>query len=162
MTEKPYLIKKYSSRRLYDVEAGAFITLADLCALIRDSRRIKAVDAKGKDITRTVLLQILAEQEEGEQPLLSIEVLHEMVRMYGNVMRSSFMRFLEEGLSGLLGQQKALQGGVQEAMRRGTKAAMSQLLEQQTALWKNSQDLDFGLFAKPETKPDKTVRKRRR
>ncbi len=162
MTEKPYLIKKYSSRRLYDVEAGAFITLADLCALIRDGRRIKAVDAKGKDITRTVLLQILAEQEEGEQPLLSIEVLHEMVRMYGNVMRSSFMRFLEEGLSGLLGQQKALQGGVQEAMRRGTKAAMSQLLEQQTALWKNSQDLVFGLFAKPETKPDKTVRKRRR
>ncbi|GAC1624097.1 MAG: hypothetical protein NVS9B10_09680 [Nevskia sp.] len=147
MAEQPYLIKKYSSRRLYDVAAGGFITLADLYALIRSGRRIKAVDAKGRDITRSVLLQILAEQEESGQPLLSVEVLHEMVRMYGSVMQSLFMRFLDAGVVDLLRQQQLLQGGVQAALKRGTTAAMAQLLENQTALWQSSQKLMVGLLS---------------
>ena len=142
----PYLIKKYSSRRLYDVAAGGFITLADLYALIRSGQRIKAVDAKGRDITRSVLLQILADQEESGQPLLSVDVLHEMVRMYGSVMQSLFMRFLDAGVIDLLRQQKALHGGIQAAMKRGTTAAMTQMIENQAALWKSSQNLVTGLL----------------
>lgn len=146
MSDTPYLIKKYTSRRLYDVAAGRFLTLDDLYALIRDGRRIKAVDAAGKDITRSVLLQVLADREESGQPLLSTDALHDMVRMYGEVTQSLFTRFMDEGLASLVRQQQALQGNLQETLRRSTAAAMGQVLEQQGALLKSGQDLVLGLL----------------
>jgi polyhydroxyalkanoate synthesis repressor PhaR len=157
---EPYLIKKYSSRRLYDVSAGRFVTLAELFALIRGGRRIKAIDSQGRDITRSLLLQVLAEQEEGrDPPLLSAEVLHEMVRMYGDVMQALFARFLDQGLAGLIRQQQQLRSGMQEALQRSTAAAVSQVYEQQTALWKSGRRLIGGLLrgakdAEPEPPPE--------
>lgn len=146
MSDAPYLIKKYSSRRLYDVAAGRFLTLDDLYALIRDGRRIKAIDAGGADITRSVLLQVLADREESGQPLLSTDVLHDMVRMYGDVTQSLFTRFMDEGLATLVRQQQALQGSLQDTLRRSTAAAMGQVLEQQGALLKSGQELVLGLL----------------
>lgn len=142
--DAPYLIKKYSSRRLYDVAAGRFVTLDELYSLIREGRRIKAVDAKGQDITRAVLMQILAEREEDGQPLLSIDVLHEMVRMYDDVMQSLFVRFIEEGVGDLLRQQRSWQSGMQQALQRGTTAAMGELFSQQKKLWDVSQNALLG------------------
>lgn len=160
MASTPYLIKKYSSRRLYDVAAGRFLTLDDLYALIRDGRRIKAVDAKGADITRSVLLQVLAEREESGQPLLSTEALHDMVRMYGEVTQSLFTRFMDEGLASLVRQQQALHGRLQETVQRSTSAAMGQVLAQQGALLKSGQDLVLGLLrgkaAAAAPAPDRT------
>lgn len=142
----PRLIKKYSSRRLYDVAEGRFVTLAELFELIRSGNRIKAMDSQGRDITRSILLQVLAEQEEGrDPPLLSVEVLHEMVGMYGNVMQSVFARFIDEGMAGLIRQQSRLRHKLESVVERSTSAAFSGLMDPQTGLWSAGQRLVSGL-----------------
>lgn len=145
MAEAPYQIKKYSSRRLYDVAAARFLTLDDLYALIRDGRRIQAIDAAGRDITRSVLLQVLAEREENGEPLLSTDTLHQLVQLYGSVMHSAFLRFMDEGLSDLLAQQVLLQGGLRKSLKRGGKAA-AQVFAQQSAMFDASKQLVRGLL----------------
>lgn len=151
MVEAPYLIKKYSSRRLYDVAAARFLTLDDLYALIRDGRRIQAIDAQGRDITRSVLLQVLAEREENGEPLLSTDTLHRLVRLYGSVMHSAFLHFMDEGLSDLLAQQSLIQGGLRSSLKRGGGAA-AQVFAQQSAMFDASKDLVRGLFSFGERK----------
>ncbi|MBA4285680.1 MAG: hypothetical protein C0434_09145 [Xanthomonadaceae bacterium] len=146
MVEAPYLIKKYSSRRLYDVAAARFLTLDDLYLLIRDGRRIQAIDAEGRDITRTVLLQVLAEREENGEPLLSTDTLHRLVQLYGSVMHSAFLRFMDEGLADLLAQQALIQGGLRKSLKRGGQAA-AQVFAQQSAMFDASKQLVRGLLS---------------
>jgi polyhydroxyalkanoate synthesis repressor PhaR len=163
---EPYLIKKYSSRRLYDVAAGGFLTIGDVDRLIRQGRRIKVVDAKGKDATRGVLLQILTEREEGGEPLLSVDLLHEMVRLYGNAMQGPFGRFLEEGMAVLRTQREAWQEAMPDAFRQGTSGIFGRLMQQQASWWKAAQDawLGSGDEQEPPTPPTAKPppRKRRR
>lgn len=76
------LIKKYPNRRLYDTRASSFVTLADIESLVFRGEDFLIADAKsGEDLTRSVLLQIVLE-EEGEQPMLSSELLARMIRMH--------------------------------------------------------------------------------
>ena len=76
------LIKKYANRRLYDATASRHVTLDDLRKLIIDGAQIKVIDDKtGDDITRSVLLQIVAEQEHFGKPILSAHLLHSIVRL---------------------------------------------------------------------------------
>lgn len=143
---EPFLVKRYSSRRLYDVTGGRFVTLAELDRLIRSGRTIRVVDAKGHDITRSVLLQILMEREEGGEPLLSAEVLHELVRLYGNVMQGPFGRYLQDGLGLLRKQREAWQEALPDTFRGATASAMQHFLDQQMNLWKQSQDSFLSAF----------------
>lgn len=160
--DEPVLIRKYSSRRLYDPAAGRFVTLDDLYELIRRGRHIKAVDAGGRDITRSILLQVLADREERGRPLLSTRVLHEMVRLYGDATHSLFERFLEEGIEALLRQQAVWRSGVEEAMTRGTSAAMARLFEQNLDLWRKSGEIVFGKPPEPpEAAPPRRTRRRK-
>lgn len=144
---EPFLVKRYSSRRLYDVTGGRFVTLAELDRLIRSGRTIRVVDSKGHDITRSVLLQILMEREEGGEPLLSAEVLHELVRLYGNVMQGPFGRYLQDGLALLRKQREAWQEALPETFRGATASAMQHFLDQQMNLWKQSQDSFLAAFS---------------
>lgn len=137
MQEAPYLIKKYSSRRLYDVAEGSFVTVQDVDRLIRRGNTIKVVDAKGKDATRAILLQILTEREEGGEPLLSNEVLHEMVRMYGNVMHGPFGEYLEEGIAAMRKQRQLWQNSMPAAFKKEAQGAFDTLLQLQSS-WVNT------------------------
>lgn len=140
----PYLIKKYSSRRLYDVKNGEFLTLADVDRLIRRGERIRVTGAKGKDETRSVLLQLLAEREAGGEPLLSEDVLHDMVRLYGNVMHGAFGQYMEDGLAILRRQQEAWKDQLPDAFKQATHGVMQTLLEQQSKWWQATQDAWLG------------------
>jgi len=132
---EPYLIRKYSSRRLYDVAGGRFLTLDDIYRLVREGRRVQAVDSQGRDITRSILLQVLAEREDSEHPLLSAEVLHEMMQLYGHGLQSLFERFMAEGIGALLRQQDLWRHGLQTALSEGAGAALRGLMEQQAQWW---------------------------
>ncbi|MGH8278323.1 MAG: polyhydroxyalkanoate synthesis repressor PhaR [Gammaproteobacteria bacterium] len=151
---EPYLVKRYSSRRLYDVAAGHFVTLAELDRVIRGGRDIRVVDSKGKDITRSVLLQILTEREASGEPLLSVEVLHEMVRLYGNVMQGPFGRYLQDGMALLQKQRETWQKALPNAFRGAASSAMERLVNQQMNLWKQSQQSFLEAFGQqaPQTK----------
>lgn len=101
MTDNPLrLIKKYPNRRLYDTEVSSYITLEDVKKLVISNVPFRIVDARSQeDLTHSTLLQIIAEQEEQGTPLLSTNVLHQMIKTYGNSMQGFMSQFMDEALS---------------------------------------------------------------
>lgn len=93
------IIKKYPNRRLYDTATSSYITLVDVKQLILEFAQIKVIDAKTEeDITRTILLQIVLEEETGVEPLFSADVLLQFIRFYGHASQSLMGPFLERNL----------------------------------------------------------------
>ncbi len=94
-TEKPLLIKRYASRRLYNTETSDYVTLEDIAGFIRDGRDVQIVDLKsGDDLTRQYLLQIIAEHEAKGESVLPINLLTDLVRSYTSQAGSSVPQFL--------------------------------------------------------------------
>jgi polyhydroxyalkanoate synthesis repressor PhaR len=99
MTEPVRLIKKYPNRRLYDTKTSAYITLSDVKELVLNSEAFKVVDAKlGDDLTRSILLQIILEEESGGMPMFSSELLAGFVRFYGSAMQGMLGKYLENNM----------------------------------------------------------------
>ncbi len=95
MTEKPLLIKRYASRRLYNTETSDYVTLEDIAGFIREGRDVQIVDLKsGDDLTRQYLLQIVAEHESKGESVLPINVLTDLVRSYTTQATSAVPAFL--------------------------------------------------------------------
>ena len=94
-TEKPLLIKRYASRRLYNTETSDYVTLEDIAGFIRAGREVQIIDLKsGDDLTRQYLLQIVAEHESKGQSVLPVAVLTDLVRSYATGMQSVMPQFL--------------------------------------------------------------------
>jgi len=107
------LIKKYANRRLYDASQSRHITLDDIRGLIVKGEKLKVVEDKtGHDITRHILLQVIAEQEQFGRPILSTKVLEAIIRFYGNAMQGLLASFLEKSIETFLKQQEALQAQI--------------------------------------------------
>ena len=103
------LIKKYANRRLYDSHSSEYITLADLKNLIVAGERVRVIDAKSKqDISREVLLQLVAEQEALGRPILNEAILTALIRFYGHPMQQVATGYLEAALGQLQEQQRQL------------------------------------------------------
>jgi polyhydroxyalkanoate synthesis repressor PhaR len=94
-TDKPLLIKRYASRRLYNTETSDYVTLEDIAGFIRAGREVQIIDLKsGDDLTRQYLLQIVAEHESKGQSVLPVDVLTDLVRSYATGMQSVMPQFL--------------------------------------------------------------------
>ncbi|MFN4099399.1 MAG: polyhydroxyalkanoate synthesis repressor PhaR [Pararhodobacter sp.] len=94
-TEKPLLIKRYASRRLYNTESSDYVTLEDIAGFIRAGREVQIVDLKtGDDLTRQYLLQIVAEHESRGENVLPLDVLTDLVRSYTAQAQSVVPQFL--------------------------------------------------------------------
>ena len=92
---KERLIKKYANRRLYDASISKHVTLADIRQLIVDGEKIRVIEDKtSEDITRLILLQVIAEQEQFGQPILSTHLLESIIRFYGGPMQDFMSRYL--------------------------------------------------------------------
>ena len=104
-------LKKYPNRRLYDTAESCFITLADVKRLVLDREDFIVHDSKtGQDLTRSVLMQIIAEAEEqGGETLLSHQVLQDLIRLYGSGMDGILSQYLEQSMAAFLEQQDSLQ-----------------------------------------------------
>ncbi len=114
MSASTRVIRKYANRRLYDTETSQSITLQDVRELIGAGVSIQVVEAKtGRDVTRSVLLQIVADQEMLGRPVLSDEFLEAMIRVNSNPMRSLARDYLEKVMTHLESQQ----GSVEKAWR---------------------------------------------
>ncbi|SLN17078.1 PHB/PHA accumulation regulator DNA-binding domain protein [Pseudoruegeria aquimaris] len=93
--DKPLLIKRYASRRLYNTETSDYVTLEDIASFIREGREVQIIDLKsGDDLTRQYLLQIIAEHESRGENVLPINVLTDLVRSYTNQAQSFVPDFL--------------------------------------------------------------------
>lgn len=94
-TDKPLLIKRYASRRLYNTETSDYVTLEDIAGFIRQGREVQIVDLKsGDDLTRQYLLQIVAEHESKGESVLPVDVLTDLVRSYTSGVQSIVPQFL--------------------------------------------------------------------
>lgn len=105
-----HLIRKYSNRRLYDTATSRHVTLADLRQLIIDGGKIRVVDDKSaRDLTRSVLLQIICEQEQSGAPVLGSELLEMIIRFHGRPMQALVSRSLEQAMASMVRQQESMQ-----------------------------------------------------
>src|ERR1700742_3422214 len=104
---EPVTIKKYANRRLYNTGTSAYVTLEDLASMVKTGDDFVVYDAKsGEDITRSVLTQIIFEQENKEgQNLLPITFLRQLIRFYGDSMQMMVPRFLEASIDSLTKEQ---------------------------------------------------------
>ena len=115
--EEPITIKKYANRRLYNTGTSTYVTLEDLAAMVKDGEDFLVYDAKtGEDITRSVLAQIIFEQENKEgQNLLPVAFLRQLIRFYGDSMQNLVPRFLEMSMSSLTKEQEKMREQVAQA-----------------------------------------------
>ena len=125
------LIKKYANRRLYDAAQSRHITLDDIRALIVKGEKIRVVEDKtGHDITRHILLQVIAEQEQFGRPILSTKVLEAIIRFYGNAMQGFLAGFLEKSVETFLSQQEAVQAQISKIVSSTPLATVADITRQ--------------------------------
>ena len=93
------ILKKYPNRRLYDTQLSSYITLADVKAMVLTGEHFEVRDAKtGDDLTRSILLQIILEEETGGVPIFSASMLSQLIRFYGHSMQGMMGSYLEKNL----------------------------------------------------------------
>lgn len=125
------LIKKYANRRLYDASQSRHITLDDIRGLIFKGEKVRVVEDKtGQDITRHILLQVIAEQEQFGRPILSTPVLEAIIRFYGNSLQGLLGVFLEKSVEGFLRQQEALQAQIAKIVAHTPLASVADVTRQ--------------------------------
>lgn len=137
---KPRIIRKYANRRLYDTKASRHINKEDVRKLIASGHEVRIVDeGSGDDITRSVLLQLVAEQELGGQPVLSDQMLTQFIRFYDHPLQGVLGSYLQQSFESFLQQQSTLQEQMQEMMRSGPFAVMKDVARQNMEAWQAMQ-----------------------
>ncbi|TFH88687.1 polyhydroxyalkanoate synthesis repressor PhaR [Billgrantia azerbaijanica] len=136
------VIRKYANRRLYDTQQSRYVTLEDLRRLILDEIPFRVEDAKsGEDLTRTILLSIIIEQEQeadGEAEVFSNDLLAQFIRVYDMAQPLPLARYLEQGTRLMLEQQKHMQDQWQQAMRHSPMELMRELAEENMRFWQQT------------------------
>lgn len=148
------LIKKYANRRLYDAAQSRHITIDDIRNMVIAGTRVKVIEDKtNEDITRLVLLQVIADQEQFGRPLLSTSLLESMIRFYGNSMQSFFSAYLEKSVETFIRQQEVMQAQMTRTMSNGAPqnqmGALAELTRQNLELWTKMQETMMAAFAPP-------------
>ena len=137
---KTRVIKKYANRRLYDTEESRYVALEDIRQLVMDGRSFRVVDAQGgADITRGVLLQIIAEQEEKGQPILSTRLLEQLIRYYGDNLQAFVGAYLEKSMDFFVRQQQSLQEQMESLLRAAPSSVWTEMAERNLSVWRDMQ-----------------------
>ena len=126
--KQPTVIKKYANRRLYHTGTSTYVTLEDLAGMVRKGEDFVVYDAKsGEEITRSVLAQIIFEQENKEGPnLLPVTVLRQLIRFYGDSMQALVPSYLEFSMDNLSQEQQKLREQMAQAFGPGAFQAMEE------------------------------------
>lgn len=138
---EPRVIKKYPNRRLYDTVESRYITLADVRRLVLDKVDFVVIDKKSQDdITRSILLQVISEQEHNGEPLMSQDFLSQVIRSYGGAMQSMVGSYLEQSLKLFQTQQQQMRENMREVMGNDPITAMTTLTQRNLERWRAIQD----------------------
>lgn len=121
------IIKKYANRRLYNTQSSSYITLDYLAKLTRDGRNFKVIDAKsGADITRSILTQIIMEEESNGKQMLPVGFLREIIAMYGNSMQSMMPQYLEASMEAFRDNQEKFQSAMKGSIANSRSCRIDQ------------------------------------
>lgn len=138
------IIKKYPNRRLYDTKISSYVTLEDLRELLMADEAFVVVDAKtGDDLTRVVLLQIIADCESQGEPMFSTEMLSQMVRFYGNAMQGMVRTYMDEAMNLFFEQQRQFQKQIGQTTGQNPWSMMQGLTEMNNRYWQQAQESFF-------------------
>ena len=137
-TEGPVVIKKYANRRLYNTQTSSYVTLDHLAAMVKEGTEFEVQDARtGDDITRSVLTQIIFEEEAKGQSLLPIKFLRQLIRFYGDSLQSFVPGYLDMSMEGFTKNQGAMRDRIAEAMGGGNQM-VENLTRQNLAMFENA------------------------
>lgn len=161
----PRVIKKYPNRRLYDTRVSSYITLEEVRQLVLSSENFEVRDAKtNEDLTRAVLLQIIAEHEQHGQPIFSTALLSQIIRFYGDAMQGFVGGYLENSLKVFLEQQHKFRDQLNNLLGQTPWSMLSDMTERNIDLWQTLQAHAAGAEKSApaaEPAPKKPPRKRR-
>ena len=157
---EPRLIRKYANRRLYDATDSRHVTLDDIRKMIGSGERVQVVEDKtGEDVTRAMLLQIIASQEQFGTPVLSTSLLEAIIRFYGNPVQEMLTRYLEQSIGTLLRQQQLMQAEMTRVLD-SPLAPVADMARQNMELWAKMLASMLSAFApgaaRPEPEPEKS------
>ena len=114
------IVKKYANRRLYNTDSSSYITLDHLAQMIREQKDFKVIDAKsGEDITRSVLTQIIMDEESHGQNMLPVNFLRQLIAMYGNSMSAMVPQYLEASMDAFQRNQAKFRNAMEGAFGSG-------------------------------------------
>ena len=127
------VLRKYANRRLYDTSESRHVTLDEVRDIVVEGGNIRVEDAKtGEDLTRSILLQIIVEREAQGKPLLSADLLQQLIRFYGGAMQDFLGAYLERSVSAFVAQQESLQ---EQMMKLVADNPITDLTKRNLALW---------------------------
>ncbi len=153
-TQPPVVVKKYANRRLYNTETSSYITLDNLADLIREGRDFVVYDAKtGDDITRSVLTQIIVEEEGKGRSLLPTTFLRQLIGFYGDQMQALVPRFLEQSMTAFAQQQDQIRAAMQKTVGNFfpfSNAAIEEVSRQNVAMVERAMSLFTPFYRPPE------------
>ena len=148
-TAEPVTIKKYANRRLYNTQSSSYVTLDHLSEMVKQGVDFEVRDARtGEDITRSVLTQIIFEEEAKGQNLLPIRFLRQLIRFYGDPMQSFVPGYLDLSMQSFIKNQEEMRERIAKVFGSGNQA-VEQLARQNMALFEHSMQM-FTPFAKPQ------------
>jgi polyhydroxyalkanoate synthesis repressor PhaR len=145
-TEPPVIIKKYANRRLYNTQTSSYVTLDHLCEMVKRGVEFEVHDARtNEDITRSVLTQIIFEEEAKGQSLLPIRFLRRLIRFYGDSMQAFVPGFLDLSMESFTKNQDEMRSRIAEALGGGNQA-LENLTRQNMAMFERAMQM-FSPFA---------------
>lgn len=149
-------IKKYANRRLYNTSTSSYVTLDDLAGMVRQNIDFVVTDAKtNEDITRSVLTQIIVEQEGKGQSLLPIKFLRQVIGFYGDSLGGVLPRYLEHSMESFAQNESQMRSMMQNAFKGlFPMQRMEEMGKQNLALFENAMKM-FNPFSN-QTKPETT------
>jgi polyhydroxyalkanoate synthesis repressor PhaR len=146
----PVVVKKYANRRLYNTESSSYITLDTLAEMVRGGRDFVVYDAKtGDDITRSVLTQIIVEEESKGRALLPTGFLRQLIGFYGDSMQNMVPRYLEHAMASFARQQEQMRKAMQQTVGTFFPFGMEEVSRQNMAMMERAMSL-FTPFYHPD------------
>ena len=137
----PVVIKKYANRRLYNTQTSSYVTLDHLAAMVKDGTEFEVQDARtGEDITRSVLTQIIFEEEAKGQNLLPIKFLRQLIRFYGDSLQAFVPGYLDMSMDSFTKNQGAMRDRIAEAMGGGNNM-VENLTRQNLAIFERAMQM---------------------
>lgn len=154
--DEPTVIKKYANRRLYDTGRSSYVTLEDLCEMVKEGHDFVVYDAKsGEDLTRQVLTQIIVDQESnGGQNLLPIGFLRQLIGFYGDNIGNLVPNYLEHTLETFSKNQEQLRQQINKSIEGMFPVPnLEEINKQNMAMFENAMRM-FRPFGMPGSQPD--------
>jgi len=144
------MIKKYPNRRLYDTSISQYVTLQDVRELVVNAVPFKVIDVKSQDdLTRQILLQIICEQEDRGDPILSVELLSRIIRLYGDTLQGVMGAYLDKSMEAFLAQQTQLRKQLDSLMETTSLSVMNDVADHNMKLWQSLQNAVLAAYRPP-------------